>query len=69
MDYEKNLLGQKSHEIRHIKLSPLDFKNDLKKFEIPKEILCNLKEAWNKISNDGSVNPSDFRDYLQDLGY
>lgn len=68
MTTEKHLLNLSLDEIRSIKLPKLDYRKDIPVRKLPADIVAELKEFWNLISENGTIAPNNLRNHLREIG-
>jgi len=68
MTTDKYLLNLNLDEIRSIKLPKIDYVKDTKVRKLPSDIVTELNEFWNLISENGIIAPNTLRNYLREIG-
>ena len=68
MSTEKNLLNLTLDEIKSVKLPKIDYKIETSVRKLPSDMVAELKEYWNLISEKGSIAPKNLRSHLREIG-
>lgn len=68
MTTEKHLLNLNLEEIKSIKLPKIDYRKETPLRKLPSDLVKELKELWNLISENGIITPNNLRNHLREIG-